>query len=214
MTRRTGGEISARMLRPPVGLFARIAADLEVRGHEFIPKVGPVLLVPNHVSLIDPPIVSLVASRYTRFLALDELFGRSRIFDVATKHFGTIPMSRVYPPLSAMKTSLQHLGDGGALAIFPEGRRAAYWGESTSKRGAAWLAIGTNAPILPIVIQGTEGTLSLTQPRVKRVSIRVTVRPPIDPSGFLSCVAPTVGIMKEWERSVSEILGERQPLRE
>jgi 1-acyl-sn-glycerol-3-phosphate acyltransferase len=213
VTRRTGGEISTRLLRPPIGLFARIAADLEIRGRELIPKTGPVLLVPNHVSLIDPPLVSLTASRYTRFLALDELFGRSRTFDIATKHFGAIPMSRVYPPLSAMRTSLEHLGGGGALTIFPEGRRVAYWGESESKRGAAWLGIATNALIIPIVIQGTEGTLSLAQPRARRVSIRVTVRPPIDPSSFLSCVAPTVAIMKEWERSVSEIIGERKPHR-
>ncbi len=209
VTRRPGGEMSTRLLRPPVGLVARLVASLEVNGREHIPESGPVVFVPNHVSLLDPPIVSLVTARYARFLALDELFGRNRAFDAVTKHFGTIPMSRVYPPLSAMKASLQHLDDGGALVIFPEGRRVAYWGENPSKRGAGWLAIATGAQVVPMVIQGTEGTLSLGQPRLRRVSIRVTIREPIDPSDFLSCVSPTLAIMGAWERSMSEILGER-----
>jgi len=209
VTQRSGGEVSTRLLRPPVALAARLLTDLEVVGREHIPESGPVILVPNHVSLLDPLIVILAAHRYTRFLALDELFGRNRTFDAATKHFGTIPMSRVYPPFSAMKTSLEHLRAGGALAIFPEGRRVAYWGESTSKRGAAWLGVATGAPLVPIVVEGTEGTLSLAHPRVRRVSVRVTIREAIDPDDFVSCVAPTLAIMGAWERSVSEILGER-----
>lgn len=205
-----GGETSTAVLRCPVGLLARLACDLVVVGTEHIPMSGPVVFAPNHSSLIDPPFVSLAVLRYTHYLALDELFGHSRVFDAVTKHFGTIPMSRTFPPLGAMKAALAVLDEGGAMTIFPEGRRADRWGQSVTKRGAAWLAFATGAPVVPVALEGTAGTLSLAQPKFRRISVRVTVLEPIDPLAFLSFESPTRAIMDEWEDAMSMVLGDRE----
>lgn len=204
------GEISTAVLRHPVGLLARLTSDLTVVGMEHIPMSGPVVFAPNHSSLIDPPFVSLAVLRYTHYLALDELFGHSRVFDAVTKHFGTIPMSRTFPPLGAMKAAIAVLDDGGAMTIFPEGRRAHQWGESVTMRGAAWLALATGAPVVPVALEGTGGTLSLVHPKFRRISVRVTVLKPIDPLAFLSYESPTRAIMDAWEGAMSTVLGERQ----
>ena len=94
-------------------------------------------------------------------------------------YFGSIPVSRTRPPLGAMKHALQILESGEILGIFPEAARAEYWGERSIRRGAAWLALATNSPIVPCAITGTEATMSLRSPGVRIPSIRLSLHPPL-----------------------------------
>ena len=113
--------------------------DFELVGRNAITE-GPLVVAVNHFSHLDPVASAVAAERPARYLGVDELFGQSKFFDGITYYLGVIPMPRGRVPLQAMRAALNHLNEGGAVGLFPEGRRVSEWGESPPKQGAAWLA--------------------------------------------------------------------------
>jgi 1-acyl-sn-glycerol-3-phosphate acyltransferase len=189
-------------LRRPVGWAGRLLFDLETSGRDHVPPEGPAVVTSNHLSLIDPVLVTMAAGRNIRYLALDELFGRSRLFDRVTLFFGAIPMSRTRPPLGALREGLAHLSGGGLLGVFPEGRRVSAWGELGPKRGAAWLAIATNSPLIPVAIHGSEMLMGMEHTGLRPAPIRIWIEPPLHPDAYLDREDPLGAMMADWERAV------------
>ncbi|MGD2051126.1 MAG: lysophospholipid acyltransferase family protein [Acidimicrobiia bacterium] len=185
-----------------IGWVGRRLFDIEITGRDHVPRHGPAVVTANHLSLIDPVLVTMAARRNIRYLSLDELFNRSRLFDRVTLFFGAIPMSRTRPPLGALREGLTHLAGGGLLGVFPEGRRASAWGELKPKRGAAWLAIATNSPLIPVAIHGSEKIMGMEHTGVERTSIRIWIEPPLLPDAYLDREDPLGAMMADWEQVV------------
>lgn len=164
---------------------------------------GPLVIAANHFSHLDPFVASVAAGRPTRFLGVDELFGRSRFFDALTYYLGVIPMPRGPIPLQAMRTASNHLASGGAVAVFPEGRRVSEWGESPPKQGAAWLAIRHGCPLVPMALWGTGDVMGLHNFKVRRHPVRVAIGEPLDPDRFSGRAAMT----DAWYEWMSGALG-------
>ena len=101
-----------------------------------------------------------------------------------TYYLGVIPMPRGTVPLQAMRTALTHLQEGGAVALFPEGRRVSEWGESPPKQGAAWLAFRSRCPLLPVALWGTGQAMGLDDLKLRRHPVRVAIGPPMYPADF------------------------------
>lgn len=178
--------------------------DLEVSGGENVARQGPVILAVNHFSHLDVIVATHLAGRNVRYLAVDELFGDSRLFDGLVGYFGAIPMSRERPPLGAMRTALEILDSGGAVGLFPEGRRVAHWGESAAKEGAAWLALRADAPLVPVSIIGTEETLSVRERAMRRASIRAWADAPLYPGDFRNDPNPRRAMTAAWRTAVDQ----------
>ena len=150
-----------------------------------MPK-GPFVAVINHVSSLDPPIAGLALRRPVRFMALDEIWGVHPALDAVLTLFDSIPVSRSNrPALSALRAALRHLESGRPIGVFPEGRRVAAWGEVPLKTGAAWLAVRTSAPVVPVAVWGSQHAMPMDGMRVRRAPIRVVVGAPIDPRPFM-----------------------------
>ena len=146
---------------------------------------GPYVAAINHLSHLDPPMAGLALRRPVRFLALDELWGNSRILDGILHLFGAIPLPREGRyPVRALKAALRHLEAGGAVGVFPEGRRVRRWGDAPLAGVAAWLAIRVGVPLVPVVVWGTQRAMPLDTMRIRRAPIRVVVGWPIEPSEF------------------------------
>jgi 1-acyl-sn-glycerol-3-phosphate acyltransferase len=192
----------ANIMRHPVELAMRWFLDTDIQGREHLPRAGPYIVTANHLSLLDPILVSVVAGRLVRFLALDELFGQKRILDESMLYFGSIPVSRDRPPLGALQHALSVLENDEVLGIFPEGARALYWGERTIKQGAAWLALATGAPIVPCSIIGTESTWSLAEPRFRIPAVKITLHPIIDPGSYTDREDPLSAMMDDWAAAI------------
>ena len=213
MQRRPGPGASrvVGILRHPVGRLSRALVDADLRGRDHLPSTGPCIITANHLSLVDPVFVTLTVGRLVRYLALDELFGQSKVLDELMYYFGSIPVSRDRPPLGAIKEGLEVLEAGDILGVFPEGGRSLFWGERSIKRGAAWLSMATGAPIVPCAITGTEATLSLANPGVHVPPVRVSLHPPLYPGSYIDREDPLGAMMNDWVATLDAELKHWQP---
>ena len=134
-----------------LGTFGR----LDVKGHESVPPFGPLLLVCNHISYIDPPLLVVTIGRRLNFIAKQELF-TNPLSRIALKQFGVYPFDRSRPAVDAMRLSLGLLSRDRALVIFPEGRRSSDQTLQQGLPGAAYMALKSQAILLPVGITGTE----------------------------------------------------------
>jgi 1-acyl-sn-glycerol-3-phosphate acyltransferase len=196
-----------KVTRLPRRVVTRVYWDLSFTGSEHIPRTGPVVVACNHVSHLDAPLVAQAVDRNVRFIALDELFGVSRIFDRLTGFFGAIPTDRDGYPIGALRTAVAHLHDGGVMGVFPEGTRARRWGDLPPKRGAAWLAWMGGAPLVPMAIHGTEGALTPDDKTFRRTAVRIWAGEPLWWYDYADRVDPLAVMMDDWASWVTDRIG-------
>lgn len=201
-----GAYTAWRLAAPVARGLGRWWVDFERAGAAL--PAGPVVVAANHFSHVDPVVVGMAIDRPVRFLAVDELFGRSRFFDGLTHWLGAIPMSRTRAPLGALRTALAELAVGGTVGLFPEGVRVWVWGEKTPKRGAAWLARRAGVPLVPVAIAGTDRVMGRDGHGIKRAPVRVVVCDPIRPADYAAADDPLRAMTAEWHRRVDAALQE------
>lgn len=191
-----------RFFRVPNRIALRAFFDLEVEGTANLPGDGPVVIAANHFSHLDPPLIEINLDRYIRFLAVDEIFEDSKAFALLLDFFGTIPLDREGYPISAMREAIRHLEGGGAVGVFPEGRRVERWGEDLPKRGPAWLASMTGAPLVPVAIVGTEHSLAPGERAFRRTAVKIWVEEAIWSEDYTDRPDPIGAMMEDWYKAV------------
>lgn len=174
-------------------------------GAERVPP-GPLVVAANHFSHLDPVMVAMGVGRPIRYLAVDELYGRSPSFDRLTLWLGAIPLSRSRAPLGALRLALAELGAGGTVGLFPEGMRVWVWGEAPPKRGAAWLARRAGVPLLPVAVAGSEEAMGRGATWAGRQPIHVEVGEPLYPVDFTHLSDPVGAMTAEWAERVGAAL--------
>jgi len=140
--------------KPIAVLIMRLLFRLEARGTEHVPAQGPLLIVANHSSVLDPPLVGGMTPRRLTFLAKAELF-RIPGFGWLIRRLGAQPLRRDGADPSALRTAQRVLQGGGALLVFPEGTRGEEGVLREAKSGAALLAMQTGVPVVPVYVRGS-----------------------------------------------------------
>jgi 1-acyl-sn-glycerol-3-phosphate acyltransferase len=141
-----------RRLRAPSTVLVRRRWPLGVHHAARVPRSGGVVLAANHVGAIDGPLLAVLAPRPVHVLTKQEMFAGGLGWFLRAA--GQIPLDRFHPDPRAIRTCLRVLRDGGAVGIFPEGTR----GDGELHRfhhGAAYLALVTGAPVVPVTMIGT-----------------------------------------------------------
>ncbi len=137
-----------------VRLFLFLLTRFEIRGKEYVPKKGALLVSANHLSLMDPPVVGVSLGRTIIFMAKEELF-RSRFSGYFISRFGAFPVHRGRIDRDALRQAELVLSRGRVLVMFPEGSRGTgHLREGFT--GAAMIATRSRVPVLPVGITGTE----------------------------------------------------------
>lgn len=193
------------VVRHPIGAAAKWFFDLHVTGGERLPD-GPYVLAANHLSFVDPVLMTLVAEENVRYMAVASLFETSHLFDRLISFFGAIPTPRDRVPVAAVRAALEELDAGRPVGVFPEGRRVAHWREETPQRGAAWLALAAGVPLVPVAMQGSQQTLGLAHRSFRRTAIGVWVENPIDALDFVEYEDPVGALMGAWLDAVGHHL--------
>jgi 1-acyl-sn-glycerol-3-phosphate acyltransferase len=165
------------VLKPFAVLLMRLLFRVEGRGTEHVPAQGPVLLVANHSSLLDPPLVGGVAPRQLSFMAKAELF-RVPLFGALIRRLNARPVRREGADAGALRTALRVLQEGGVLLMFPEGTRGPEGALREPKPGAAMLAVMSGAPVVPVFIQGSGRAWPRGRTLPRPAKVRVTFGPP------------------------------------
>ena len=142
----------------PVGNFImhtglRALANYSAEGREGVPPRGGLLVVANHLSYIDPALLSITVPRRLHFLAKRSVF-RTPLVRYILDGYGAFPINRDGRDIKGFRWALGVLERGGALAIFPEGTRQRE-GLQKPVAGIVQLHQMSQAPILPVAITGT-----------------------------------------------------------
>lgn len=144
-------------------VFLFLGFSLRVRGGHNIPRAGPALLIANHQSFLDPPLIGLASPRHLRFLARKTLF-RNRLFGWLIGSLNAVPIDQEGFAKEGLKTILRQLEAGEAVLVFPEGARTAD-GQLTELRPGIHLLIKrVKAPIVPIGIAGAHAAWPSCRP--------------------------------------------------
>ncbi len=130
----------------------KIMFRFRVEGKENIPKDKNFIVVSNHTSNLDPPLLGVAAATPLTYMAKEELF-KNKLFGALIRKLGAFPISRESGDIGAVKTALRLLRDGHKMVIFPEGGRSKTRGMlRKGKSGAALLAAKTGTGLLPVGI--------------------------------------------------------------
>ena len=168
-------------LRDAVAIYFRVFHRLEVEGLEHVEKAGqaPILAL-NHVSFLDGPLATTLTEREPTF-AVDHDMAERAYIKPFLKHCNALPINPANP--MATRTLIKAVDDGNPLVIFPEGRITVTGGLMKVYDGTAMVADKTDAPILPVRIEGLERSFfsRLREPHVRRSlfpKVKVTILPP------------------------------------
>jgi 1-acyl-sn-glycerol-3-phosphate acyltransferase len=142
------------IFRGGISLLLRILTRRRMLGLDNIPARGGLIIVANHINLLDSPILGVSLKRQVYFMAKEELFD-SRVIGWLVTQFGAFPVAKGKLDRRAGKTALELLNQGEAIVIFPEGKRSENGKLGPAYHGAALLSIRSGAPILPVGISGT-----------------------------------------------------------
>lgn len=169
---------------------ARALWPMRVSGVGHVPARGPVILAANHLALIDPLFIGVAVPREVTFVAKRELFAdgnpAQRAFAAALRGIGQLSVDRRpgQSTMQAMDESQQVLSEGRVFGIFPEGTRSPDGRLYRGRTGLAWLALASEAPVVPVALSGTQHILTQGRriPRFNRVGLRFG--PPVDLSAW------------------------------
>jgi len=190
-----------------------IFENLKIDGRENAKNIrgGPLIIIANHKSFLDPLIIGLCFPFFSkiyplRFIAKDTFF-KNPIGWIFYKSVGAFPACKGQGLAASLKIPSQILREGGSVMFFPEGIRVREDCLGQPKIGAAELASHfPEVPIIPIAIFNTHkvGHLGLLY---KRSRLRVKIGEPFDYKGKAFQLPAETGIkilMGEIEKSYRE----------
>lgn len=130
-------------------------------GQEHIPASGAAVVVSNHLSFSDPPILWATARRNIVMIAMKELWRSPAVFVMVL--LGHIPIDRgnIASARKARKRMLDVVEAGGLLGGYPEGKISADGTQLPFKPGLFEVARTANVPVIPSGIAGSNGLLPL-----------------------------------------------------
>lgn len=135
--------------------LARFLFRFRVTGRERLLS-GPQILASNHVSNADPLVVGWAAARELHFLAKEELFRASRLFEWLIRSWNAWPVRRGIADATAVRHCVEVLERGNTLVLFPEGKRSKSGAMAEFKPGVGMLALAAGVPVVPTLIHGLD----------------------------------------------------------
>jgi 1-acyl-sn-glycerol-3-phosphate acyltransferase len=166
-----------RILNFVIKGILRMACRVDDAQVERIPHHGPLILVTNHVTFLEVPLIytHMTPRKMTGFAKAEswDMPFIGWLFDV----WGAIPLRRGEADIAAMRAGLEVLREDGILGLAPEGTRSGHGRLQRAHPGVVVLAQRTGAPLLPVVHTGGED-LKRNLARLRRTDFKIIVGNP------------------------------------
>ena len=177
-----------------------------IHGMENFPKQGPALIVINHLGDADAVLVG--ATIPTTIDGMGKIELNDEWVGPIMRAYGTIWVHRGRPDRRALRAALDALAQGRMVGLAPEGRQSLIGGLEEGNEGAAFLAMKSGAPIVPVAMTGTEnGNIYGHLKKWKRAPVTLTVGEPF----FLREQADRQKMLREGTRQIMESLANLLP---
>ena len=134
-----------------LGPFILLFWRPRVFGGKHLNVKGPAIFIANHLSMADPLLIALLSPRVVHFMAKKEIFQNpiGRWFFQALFAF---PINRKTADLASLRNAMTLLKQGKVFGVFPEGKRSITYELDELENGAAFMALRSGAPVVPIYI--------------------------------------------------------------
>lgn len=172
-------------VRTTVRPFVKLLWSPRVTGLENVPEEGGFIIASNHLANIDSFVLPVVLPRQIRYVAKETLWTgpglKGRLLRWFFEAVEAVPVDReaLSSGKGALQAGLEILRDGAGFAIYPEGTRSKDGLLHPGKQGAAWLAVESGCPVIPVGLKGTQHLLTGRELRERR-SFSVRIGAPIE----------------------------------
>ncbi|MGB3862847.1 MAG: lysophospholipid acyltransferase family protein [Candidatus Aminicenantaceae bacterium] len=152
-----------------------LGIQLDVSGRDSVDRVNPSVFMANHLSFLDGPLLFYLIPQVVRVIPKKEIF-RIPIIGWAMRFVGFVPVDR--KGLKSGRRSIERATrliktKGFSYLIFPEGTRSRDGKMQSFRRGAFFLAIDSQTPVVPITIDGTYDLMPKGSLFIKKGTVRV-----------------------------------------
>ena len=182
-------KIAYHTVRGILTAFCRVWCRMQIKGRENFPIGEPFIMAPTHRSIIDTPVSSGVYTRRMRFMGADKWWSNKPFGKLLTA-LGGFPVSRGSADREALKRCIAVLEGGEPLVMFPEGERKSGAVVQPLFEGAAYVAMKTGVPIVPVAIGGSERVMpkgaKFIYPRKLYVIVGKPMRVPVGGAGGMN----------------------------
>ena len=167
------------LVRGSIRFLARCFFRIRIIGHDRIPRTGPVLFAPNHVSFLDIPMLSIMVDRHLHFIGRANLF-KAGLFGWLYRTLNGIPLGKGASMRVGLMEGVNRLKAGNCVVLYPEGRRSPSGKLQRPQPGIGWVASLSGAKVVPVYISGTEKVLPVGARRIRFHPVSVYIGEPID----------------------------------
>jgi 1-acyl-sn-glycerol-3-phosphate acyltransferase len=164
------------VLYGPCFALSKLLFRFRFAGKSNVPMTGPVLIVSNHQSNLDPVLIGLASPRQLKFFARVGLFFWP--FSWWIRALGAVPIDRANA-VGGIKTTLKLLKNGEAVVVFPEGSRTYDGKMGEMQAGFCMLARRSGATIVPVAIDGAFAALRRGSIMPRLAEITLVICPPV-----------------------------------
>jgi len=194
-------------------VLVNVMYRIKVRGLEHIPETGPVLIVCNHVSFMDPLVIGGSVRRPVRFVmdhnifkipVMSFIFRTARAIPIAPGHENPAALQKAFDQIDA------ELADGEIVCIFPEGKLTKHGELNEFKKGVEKILERRPVPVVPMALRGLygsffsrqDGKAPMTKPPQRfwsRIEVVVTAPVPGDDASATGLQKIVAGLRGEWQ---------------
>lgn len=164
------------LIRPVFRGIFHLFSPVTISGQENVPSQGPYLVVFNHVSIYDPPLLVAFWPKPLEILGASDVWQRPGQSTLA-QLYGAIPVRRGELDRQAIGKMVSALQDGRPLLVAPEGGRSHVPGLRQAKSGVIYLLEKTGVPVLPVGVVGTTDDFMQKALKGERPRLEIRIGP-------------------------------------